>query len=66
MESIDFYQQPSKWIIEQIKNINIVKKNIHVLDFASGYGRHSITLANQGKIITAIDKDQEKLNFIKI
>ena len=65
MEAIDFYQQPSKWIVEQIKNVNIVKKNIHVLDFASGYGRHSITLANQGKIITAIDKDEQKLNFYK-
>ena len=65
MESKNFHQEPSKWIMEQIESINIVKKNISILDFASGYGRHSIKLANEGKCVTSIDKDQEKLNFYK-
>jgi hypothetical protein len=65
LESKNFYQEPSKWIMEQIESINIVKNNINILDFASGYGRHSVKLANEGKYVTCIDKDQEKLNFYK-
>ena len=65
MEFKNFHQEPSKWIMEQIANIKIVKNNISILDFASGYGRHSIKLANEGKYVTSIDKDQEKLNFYK-
>ena len=65
MESKNFNQEPSKWIMEQIESINIVKNNINILDFASGYGRHSVKLANEGKYVTCIDKDQEKLNFYK-
>ena len=65
MESKNIHQEPSKWIIEQIANINIFKNKISILDFASGYGRHSIKLANEGKYVTSIDKDQEKLNFYK-
>ena len=65
MENIDFLQKPSDWVIQQIEIMNIDKKKIQVLDFASGFGRHSTTLAKQGKIVTAIDKDQQKLNAYK-
>ena len=57
-------EQPTKWIIEQIKLIAPQKK-IQILDFASGNGRNSIHLAEENKIITAIDKDSKKLNNYK-
>ena len=51
----------SKWIFDQIDALQI-KKKINLLDFASGNGRNSIPLSNKNFIVTAIDKDQEKLN----
>ena len=54
----------SEWIYSQIQNLKILKK-INLLDFASGNGRNSISLSNKNIIITAIDKDQEKLNLYK-
>ena len=51
----------SKWIFNQIDALQI-KKKINLLDFASGNGRNSIPLSNKNFIVTAIDKDQEKLN----
>ena len=55
----------SEWIFDQIKSLNI-KKKINLLDFASGDGRNCIPLSNNDNIfVTAIDKDQEKLNEYK-
>ena len=65
MKEIDLKDKPSDWILKQIKDINFKKKNIYALDFASGFGRHSIEISKYGNIVTAIDKDQEKLNFYK-
>ena len=55
---------PTKWIVEQIKLI-APKGKIQILDFASGNGRNSIHLASKDRIITAIDKDSQKLNNYK-
>ena len=41
------------------------RKKIHILDFASGGGRHSINLSNNRRFITAIDKDRRKLELYK-
>ena len=55
----------SEWIFDQIESLNI-KKKINLLDFASGDGRNCIPLSNNDNItVTAIDKDQEKLNKYK-
>ena len=54
----------SEWIYSQIQNLKILKK-INLLDFASGNGRNSISLSNENIIVTAIDKDQEKLKLYK-
>ncbi len=54
----------SEWIFNQIESLNI-KKKINLLDFASGSGRNCIPLSNNNIIVTAIDKDQEKLNKYK-
>ena len=51
----------SEWIFNQIQALKI-KKRINLLDFASGNGRNCIPLLNKNIIVTAIDKDQEKLN----
>ena len=53
-------EQPTNWIIEQIK-LKAPKRKIQILDFASGNGRNSIHLAGKNRIITAIDKDNNKL-----
>ena len=55
---------PTKWIVKQIKLIAPQEK-IEILDFASGNGRNSIHLATKNRIITAIDKDSQKLNNYK-
>ena len=54
----------SEWILSQIQTQKIIKK-INLLDFATGNGRNSISLSNKNIIVTAIDKDQEKLNLYK-
>ena len=54
----------SEWIFRQIKSLNIEKK-INLLDFASGNGRNCIPLSNSNIIVTAIDKDQKKLDKYK-
>ena len=54
----------SEWIFNQIESLKI-KKKINLLDFASGNGRNCIPLSKKNIIITAIDKDQEKLNNYK-
>ena len=54
----------SEWIFDQIESLNI-KKKINLLDFASGNGRNCIPLSNNNINVTAIDKDQEKLNKYK-
>ena len=51
----------SDWIFNQIKSLKF-KKKINLLDFASGNGRNCIPLSKKNIIVTAIDKDQEKLN----
>lgn len=65
MKSLHMDTKPSDWIMKQIKKIKINKESIKVLDFASGNGRHSIPLANEKTFITAIDKNQDKLDFYK-
>ena len=57
-------EEPTNWIIEQIKLI-APKRKIQILDFASGNGRNSIYLAEKNRIITAIDKDNKKLDNYK-
>ena len=54
----------SKWIFNQIESLEI-KKKINLLDFASGNGRNCIPLLNKNIFVTAIDKDQDKLNKYK-
>ena len=54
----------SQWIFNQIESLNI-KKKMNLLDFASGNGRNSIPLSKKNIIVTAIDKDQKKLNKYK-
>ena len=54
----------SEWIFNQIESLKI-KKKINLLDFASGNGRNCIPLLKKNIIVTAIDKDQEKLNKYK-
>ena len=56
--------KPSTWIINQINTLKIRRK-INILDFASGNGRHAINLSKNYSMITAIDKDIEKLNLYK-
>jgi 2-polyprenyl-3-methyl-5-hydroxy-6-metoxy-1,4-benzoquinol methylase len=56
--------KPSSWIIKQVEIVQ-KRKTINILDFASGGGRHSINLANNRRIITAIDKDRRKLELYK-
>ena len=56
--------KPSSWIIKQVEIVQKGKK-INILDFASGEGRHSIYLANNKRLITAIDKDRKKLELYK-
>ena len=54
----------SEWIFNQIESLNI-KKKINLLDFASGDGRNCIPLSKKNIIVTAIDKDHEKLKKYK-
>ena len=54
----------SEWIFNQIQALNI-KKKINLLDFASGNGRNCIPLLKKNIFVTAIDKDQNKLNKYK-
>lgn len=54
----------SEWIFSQIESLNI-KRKINLLDFASGNGRNCIPLPKKNIIVTAIDKDQKKLNEYK-
>ena len=54
----------SEWIFNQIEALKI-KKKINLLDFASGNGQNCIPLSKKNIMVTAIDKDQEKLNKYK-
>ncbi len=54
----------SEWIFNQIESLKI-KKKINLLDFASGNGRNCIPLSKRNINVTAIDKDEEKLNKYK-
>ena len=54
----------SEWIFNQIEALRI-KKKINLLDFASGNGSNCIPLSKKNILITAIDKDQKKLNNYK-
>ena len=54
----------SEWIFNQVESLKI-KKKINLLDFASGNGRNCIPLSKKNVIVTAVDKDQEKLNKYK-
>ena len=54
----------SEWIFSQIQSLKI-KRKINLLDFASGNGRNCIPLSKENIIVTAIDKDQKKLNQYK-
>ena len=54
----------SEWIFNQIQALKI-KKKINLLDFASGNGRNCIPLSKKNILVTAIDKDQNKLNKYK-
>ena len=54
----------SEWILDQMNTLKIEKK-INLLDFASGNGRNCIPLSKKNIMVTAIDRDQEKLNKYK-
>ena len=54
----------SEWILDQMNALKIEKK-INLLDFASGNGRNCIPLSKKNIMVTAIDRDQEKLNKYK-
>tara|TARA_A100001388_G_C28493525_1_gene368163 strand:- start:28 stop:543 length:516 start_codon:yes stop_codon:yes gene_type:complete len=54
----------SEWILDQVNTLKIEKK-INLLDFASGNGRNCIPLSKKNIMVTAIDRDQEKLNKYK-
>ena len=54
----------SEWIFDQIKSLKIRNK-MKLLDFASGNGRNCIPLLNTNIVVTAIDKNQDKLNKYK-
>lgn len=62
--NIDYKVCPSSWIVKRIEDIDNID-NLNILDFASGNGRHSISLANQKRKITAIDIDSKKLDKYK-
>ena len=64
MKKTNIKLNPSSWIVEQIRNLQPLKQ-LQVLDFASGEGRHCINLANSNRIMTAIDKDNKKLEQYK-
>ena len=64
MKKTNIKLNPSSWIVEQIINLQPLKK-LQILDFASGEGRHCINLANSNRAITAIDKDYKKLEEYK-
>ena len=57
-------QLPSRWIINRVKAISN-NKELQILDFASGNGIHSKTLANNKRKITAVDNDNVKLSTYK-
>ena len=61
---VNLKAQPSCWIIDRIKAIT-GKKELQILDFASGSGRHSISLADPKRKITAVDNDSKKLSSYK-
>ena len=64
MKKTNIKLNPSGWIVEQIRNLQPLKQ-LQVLDFASGEGRHCINLANSNRIMTAVDKDNKKLEQYK-
>lgn len=64
MKKTNIKLNPSSWIVEQIRNLQPLKQ-LQVLDFASGEGRHCINLANSNRIMTAVDKDNKKLEQYK-
>ena len=57
-------QLPSRWIINCVEAVTN-NKELQILDFASGNGRHSKRLANNKRKITAVDKDDVKLSTYK-
>ena len=57
-------QLPSRWIINCVEAVTN-NKELQILDFASGNGRHSKSLANNKRKITAVDKDDVKLSTYK-
>ena len=57
-------QLPSTWIIDNVNTITN-NKELKILDFASGHGRHSTTLASNKRKITAVDNDSLKLSTYK-
>ena len=46
-------QLPSTWIIDSVNTITN-NKELKILDFASGHGRHSTTLASNKRKITTL------------
>ena len=61
---VNLKAQPSCWIVNRIKAITS-KKELQILDFASGSGRHSISLADPLRKITAVDNDSKILSSYK-
>ena len=57
-------QLPSRWIINCVEAVTN-NKELQILDFASGNGRHSKSLADNNRKITAVDNDDVKLSTYK-
>jgi rhodanese-related sulfurtransferase len=53
---------PSSWLIE---NADLLPRGGRVLDVACGRGRHALLLASAGFSVEAIDRDPEKIAFLK-
>ena len=53
---------PSSWLLE---NADLLRRGGNVLDVACGKGRHALLLASAGFNVHAIDRDPEKIAFLR-
>jgi len=53
---------PSSWLIE---NADLLPRGGKILDVACGKGRHALLLASAGFIVHAVDRDPDKIAFLR-
>jgi len=53
---------PSSWLLE---NADLLRRGGNILDVACGKGRHALLLASAGFNVHAIDRDPEKIAFLR-